>query len=134
VVRIGRPLSIFPDSSLGSGRNYASIVFFYNIYIIYIFIRFSPYAIVTNKKSLYISSCLLLSDDKHHHLVWAKIILIPLYEMPRLVFFIGGNEMEQEDDFLLDEVSGRKRKPIMSLLNKTKLSTYEMDELFCDEV
>jgi len=42
--------------------------------------------------------------------------------------------MEQEDDFLLDEVSGRKRKPIMSVLNKTKLSTYEMDELFCDEL
>ena len=42
--------------------------------------------------------------------------------------------MEKDEDFMLDEVSGRKRKPIMSILNKGKLSRYEMDELFCDDM
>lgn len=41
---------------------------------------------------------------------------------------------EEEEEFLLDEVSGRKRKPILSLLNKSKLSKYEMDELFVENV
>ncbi len=40
----------------------------------------------------------------------------------------------EEEEFMLDEVSGRKRKPIMSILNKTKLSRYEMDDLFCEEI
>lgn len=43
-------------------------------------------------------------------------------------------KMADENDFLLDEVSGRRRKPIMSILNKGKLSRYEMDELFCEEI
>jgi hypothetical protein len=37
----------------------------------------------------------------------------------------------EEDEYMLDEVSGRKRKPLMSLLNKTKLDKHEMDDLFC---
>jgi hypothetical protein len=37
----------------------------------------------------------------------------------------------EEEEFMLDEVSGRKRKPLMSLLNKTKLDKHEMDDLFC---
>ena len=39
-------------------------------------------------------------------------------------------EDAEEEEFLLDEVSGRKRKPVMSALNKTKLSRYEMDDIF----
>lgn len=35
-----------------------------------------------------------------------------------------------EDDFEFDEVTGgRDKKPVMSLLNKGKLSKYEMDDL-----
>ncbi len=40
--------------------------------------------------------------------------------------------LDEKDEFLLDEISGRKRKPVMSLLNKKKLSSFEMDELFVD--
>ena len=40
----------------------------------------------------------------------------------------------EEEEYMLDEVSGRKRKPVMSILNKGKLSTFEMDELFCEEL
>lgn len=39
-------------------------------------------------------------------------------------------EQEEEEDYLLDEVSGRKRKSVMSLLNKTDLSKNEMDDIF----
>ncbi len=42
-------------------------------------------------------------------------------------------EGEEEEEYLLDEISGRKRKPVMSTLNKKKLSRYEMDELFVEE-
>ena len=41
-------------------------------------------------------------------------------------------EKEQED-YLLDEITGKKRKPVMSILNKTKLCKHEMDELFLGE-
>ena len=41
---------------------------------------------------------------------------------------------EKEKEFMLDEVNGRKRKPIMSILNKSKLEKFEMDELFLDEL
>ncbi len=37
---------------------------------------------------------------------------------------------DERSDFMLDEVTGKKRKPVMAVLNKTKLSKYEMDELF----
>jgi len=38
--------------------------------------------------------------------------------------------LETEDDFEFDEVvGGRDKKPVMSLLNKGKLSKYEMDDL-----
>ncbi len=40
-------------------------------------------------------------------------------------------EDAEDGEFMLDEVSGRKRKPVMSALNKTKLSKHEMDDLFC---
>ena len=40
------------------------------------------------------------------------------------------NGLEVEDDFEFDEVvGGRDKKPVMSLLNKGKLSHYEMDDL-----
>ncbi len=42
-------------------------------------------------------------------------------------------EENEKEDFLLDEISGRKKKPVMSVLNKRKLSKYEMDELFVEE-
>lgn len=41
------------------------------------------------------------------------------------------DELEKEEqEFLRDEVSGRKRKPVMSLLNKSRVSKHEMDDLF----
>ena len=40
---------------------------------------------------------------------------------------------KEKEDFLYDEVTGgRNKKPVMSILNKAKLSKHEMDELFCD--
>ena len=39
-------------------------------------------------------------------------------------------EQEEEEEYMLDEVSGRKRKSVMSLLNKTELSKHEMDDIF----
>jgi len=42
-------------------------------------------------------------------------------------------DSEEKEEFLYDEVTGgRNKKPVMSILNKTKLSKHEMDELFCD--
>ena len=41
--------------------------------------------------------------------------------------------LDDEEDYLLDEISGRKRKPVMSALNKRKVSRYEMDDLFLRE-
>jgi hypothetical protein len=38
--------------------------------------------------------------------------------------------LDEKEEFLLDEITGKKRKPVMSVLNKTKLSKYEMDDLF----
>lgn len=39
-------------------------------------------------------------------------------------------EVEEDDDYEFDEVvGGRDKKPVMSLLNKGKLSKYEMDDL-----
>jgi len=40
-------------------------------------------------------------------------------------------DSQQEDEYLLDEITGaRSKKPVMSVLNKTKLSRKEMDDLF----
>jgi len=39
-------------------------------------------------------------------------------------------KLDENEEFLLDEITGKKRKPVMSVLNKTKLSKYEMDDLF----
>jgi hypothetical protein len=40
-------------------------------------------------------------------------------------------EIEEAKDFEYDEVRGEHgRKPKMAILNKTKLSKYEMDDLF----
>ncbi len=41
--------------------------------------------------------------------------------------------MEDNDGWLLDEVTGEKRKPAISVLNKRKLSKFEMDSLFAEE-
>ncbi|MBN1175136.1 hypothetical protein JXA48_00685 [Candidatus Woesearchaeota archaeon] len=39
-------------------------------------------------------------------------------------------DVEEDDDYEFDEVvGGRDKKPVMSLLNKGKLSKYEMDDL-----
>ena len=38
---------------------------------------------------------------------------------------------QEEEEYLLDEITGaRSKKPVMSALNKTKLSRKEMDDLF----
>jgi len=40
---------------------------------------------------------------------------------------------KEDDEFVLDEVrGGHGKKPKMAVLNKKKLSSYEMDELFLD--
>tara|TARA_Y100000310_G_C20429571_1_gene690770 strand:+ start:587 stop:721 length:135 start_codon:yes stop_codon:yes gene_type:complete len=40
---------------------------------------------------------------------------------------------EMEEEFEFDEVKGSHgKKPKMALLNKKKVSSYEMDELFLD--
>jgi len=42
-------------------------------------------------------------------------------------------EDDSKEKYLFDEVNGsRNKKPVMSILNKAKLSKHEMDELFCD--
>lgn len=42
------------------------------------------------------------------------------------------DEMFDDDGVLLDEVTGRKRKPIMSELNRSRrLTKHELDEIFC---
>jgi len=40
------------------------------------------------------------------------------------------NEVEDEDEWLLDEITGQKKKLSNSLLNKRKISKFELDELF----
>ena len=40
----------------------------------------------------------------------------------------------EDEEYLLDEINGtRSKKPVMSILNKQKLSKQEMDELFLSE-
>lgn len=40
---------------------------------------------------------------------------------------------EDQDEYVLDEVrGGHGKKPKMAVLNKKKLSSYEMDELFLE--
>lgn len=41
---------------------------------------------------------------------------------------------EDQEEYMLDEVSGRKRKSVMSLLNKTKLNKYEMDDILVKDL
>lgn len=36
----------------------------------------------------------------------------------------------QEEESMFDEITGEKKRHIMEMLNKEKLSKYEMDELF----
>ena len=43
------------------------------------------------------------------------------------------DDLPNEEEFLLDEVTGKKRRPVMSVLNKSKLSKHEMDDLFLVE-
>lgn len=41
--------------------------------------------------------------------------------------------MDEKDEFLLDEINGCKgKKPKMSILNKKKLDSFEMDALFLE--
>ena len=40
---------------------------------------------------------------------------------------------EKDDEFVFDEIRGAaSKKPVLSALNKTKLSKYEMDDIFLD--
>jgi len=44
------------------------------------------------------------------------------------------HEVEEAQDYEYDEVRGEHgRKPKMAILNKSKLSKYEMDDLFLNE-
>lgn len=36
----------------------------------------------------------------------------------------------QEEEVMRDEITGRSRKPVMAVLNKKKVTSWEMDELF----
>ena len=39
-------------------------------------------------------------------------------------------DMDEKEEVLLDEINGaRNKKPVMSALNKGKLSSWELDEL-----
>ncbi len=41
---------------------------------------------------------------------------------------------ESDNDFVFDEVTGgRDKKPVMSVLNKKRITRWEMDELFLGE-
>ncbi len=40
---------------------------------------------------------------------------------------------DEQEEYLLDEITGKKRKTVMSALNKTKLGKHEMDDLFLGE-
>jgi len=42
-------------------------------------------------------------------------------------------EAENESEWLRDEISTLKKKPIAASLNKNKLSKYELDNLFAME-
>jgi hypothetical protein len=37
------------------------------------------------------------------------------------------------EEWMLDEVTGMKRKPQMNVLNRQKLSRYELDDLFLED-
>ncbi|MBW2988838.1 hypothetical protein KY358_00815 [Candidatus Woesearchaeota archaeon] len=44
-----------------------------------------------------------------------------------------GNPARIDDEFEFDEIRGAHgKKPKMAILNKKKISSYEMDELFLD--
>jgi hypothetical protein len=48
--------------------------------------------------------------------------------------YFDESAIEDDDEYLLDEINGcRDKKPIMSILNKQKLSKQEMDDLFLSE-
>lgn len=39
--------------------------------------------------------------------------------------------MNDQEDFVLDEINGsRNKKPVLSALNKKRISKFEMDEIF----
>lgn len=40
---------------------------------------------------------------------------------------------EEHEEFFYDEINGGKgKKPILSVLNKSKVSKFELDEVFCE--
>ncbi len=46
---------------------------------------------------------------------------------------INYDDDDENVEYVYDEITGgRTKKPVMSVLNKTKLSKYEMDDLFND--
>ncbi|MBI2546710.1 hypothetical protein HYV81_06040 [Candidatus Woesearchaeota archaeon] len=40
---------------------------------------------------------------------------------------------DEKEEYLMDEITGKKKKPVMSALNKRKISRYEMDDLFVED-
>jgi hypothetical protein len=43
-------------------------------------------------------------------------------------------EEEEHSEFFYDQVNGgRGKKPVLSVLNKGKISKFELDQLFCEE-
>ena len=48
---------------------------------------------------------------------------------------MGGfmEKLEEEKEWLFDEMAGERKKTNVAALNKKKLSKYELDELFASE-
>ncbi|MFH0978522.1 MAG: hypothetical protein V1837_04435 [Candidatus Woesearchaeota archaeon] len=43
-------------------------------------------------------------------------------------------EANETHEFVFDQINGGKgKKPVLSMLNKGKISKFEMDQLFCEE-
>jgi hypothetical protein len=41
---------------------------------------------------------------------------------------------QEKEDYMFNEITGAKgKKSVMSVLNKSKISKFELDELFCDD-
>ena len=41
---------------------------------------------------------------------------------------------EDKDEYMLNEITGAKgKKSVMSVLNKSRISKFEMDQIFCEE-
>ena len=61
------------------------------------------------------------------------LLIMPLIYWPvDLDRLCSGVKMEDQEEFVYDEVTGGKgKKKVLDALNKSKLSKHEMDDLFC---